>query len=88
MIVHPSERGHLKQALLKVGWPAEDVAGYVDGEAHPIALDEQGWHLRAYQGEAVEALLGAAVPASSCCPAAPARRWSARPRWPRPRRPR
>src|SRR3954466_14556955 len=33
--VHPSERGHLKQMLLKVGWPAEDFAGYVDGEAHP-----------------------------------------------------
>ncbi len=36
MLVHPSERGHLKQALLKIGWPAEDLAGYVDGEAHPI----------------------------------------------------
>ena len=36
--VHPSERGHLKQELLKIGWPAEDLAGYVDGEAHPIAL--------------------------------------------------
>ena len=35
VIVHPSQRGHLKQALLKVGWPAEDEAGYVDGEAHP-----------------------------------------------------
>ena len=35
---HPSERGHLKQVLLKLGWPAEDLAGYVDGEAHPIEL--------------------------------------------------
>jgi DNA excision repair protein ERCC-3 len=52
--VHPSERGHLKQALLKLGWPAEDLAGYVDGEAHEIALDETGWHLRSYQREAVE----------------------------------
>ena len=40
VVVHPSERGNLKQALLKLGWPAEDFAGYVDGEAHPIALDE------------------------------------------------
>ena len=39
VLVHPSERGRLKQALLKVGWPAEDLAGYVDGEAHPIELD-------------------------------------------------
>ena len=31
VVVHPSERGHLKQELLKVGWPAEDLAGYVDG---------------------------------------------------------
>jgi DNA excision repair protein ERCC-3 len=52
--VHPSERGRLKQALLKLGWPAEDLAGYVDGEAHPIALHENGWHLRTYQREAVE----------------------------------
>ena len=54
VIVHPSERGHLKQALLKIGWPAEDLAGYVDGEAHPIALHEEGWELRSYQREAVE----------------------------------
>ncbi|MGQ0631163.1 MAG: DNA repair helicase XPB [Sporichthyaceae bacterium] len=51
--VHPSERGHLKQILLKVGWPAEDMAGYVDGEAHPIELDLSGWTLRNYQREAV-----------------------------------
>ncbi|MBM7077947.1 DNA repair helicase XPB [Micromonospora humida] len=59
--VHPSERGRLKQALLKLGWPAEDLAGYVDGEAHPIELTEAGkdggkpWTLRSYQREAVEA---------------------------------
>ncbi|MEU7612411.1 DNA repair helicase XPB [Micromonospora sp. NPDC049204] len=59
--VHPSERGRLKQALLKLGWPAEDLAGYVDGEAHPIELAEAGkdgrkpWTLRSYQREAVEA---------------------------------
>jgi DNA excision repair protein ERCC-3 len=52
--VHPSERGHLKQVLLKIGWPAEDLAGYVDGEAHPIALVEQGWSLRAYQRDAAD----------------------------------
>src|SRR5690606_11503262 len=46
--VHPSERGAIKQALLKLGWPAEDLAGYVDGEAHPISLVEDGWELRSY----------------------------------------
>ncbi len=54
VVVHPSERGRLKQALLKLGWPAEDVAGYVDGEHHPIALHETDWSLRPYQREAVE----------------------------------
>ena len=52
--VHPSERGHLKQVLLKLGWPAEDLAGYVDGEAHAIGLVEDGWSMRNYQREAVE----------------------------------
>ena len=52
--VHPSERGTLKQELVKLGWPAEDLAGYVDGEAHPITLDESGWQLRAYQRQAVD----------------------------------
>jgi DNA excision repair protein ERCC-3 len=52
--VHPSQRGNLKQALLKLGWPAEDHAGYVDGEAHPIALVEDGWALRDYQKQAAE----------------------------------
>jgi DNA excision repair protein ERCC-3 len=55
VLVHPSERGRLKQALLKVGWPADDLAGYVDGEAHPIALDEDGWNLREYQRQAAQA---------------------------------
>jgi DNA excision repair protein ERCC-3 len=54
VLVHPSERGRLKQALLKVGWPAEDLAGYVDGEAHPIELHEDGWVLRTYQKQAVD----------------------------------
>ncbi len=52
--VHPSERGRLKQALLKVGWPAEDLAGYVDGEAHAIGMQEDGWELRDYQKLAVD----------------------------------
>ena len=52
--VHSSQRGNLKQALLKLGWPAEDFAGYVDGEAHTITLDESDWTLRPYQREAAE----------------------------------
>src|SRR5579875_3733280 len=52
--VHPSERGRLKQALLKVGWPADDLAGYVDGEAHEIELAQNDWTLRDYQRQAVD----------------------------------
>ncbi|HWM72477.1 MAG TPA: DNA repair helicase XPB [Nocardioides sp.] len=54
VVVHASERGNLKQALLKLGWPAEDYAGYVDGEAHAISLDEREWTLRDYQRDAAE----------------------------------
>ena len=54
VIVHNSERGRVKQMLLKIGWPAEDLAGYVDGEAHPISLRQDGWHLRDYQEMATE----------------------------------
>ncbi|MBF0663155.1 MULTISPECIES: DNA repair helicase XPB [unclassified Rhodococcus (in: high G+C Gram-positive bacteria)] len=57
VVVHPSERGRVKQMLLKIGWPAEDLAGYVDGEAHPITLDMESnpWHLRDYQEMAADA---------------------------------
>ena len=56
IVVHPSERGRLKQELLKVGWPAEDLAGYVDGEAHPIELSQEHeeWQLRDYQEMAAD----------------------------------
>jgi len=56
IVVHPSERGRLKQMLLKVGWPAEDLAGYVDGEAHEISLETGpgSWQLRDYQQMATD----------------------------------
>jgi DNA excision repair protein ERCC-3 len=58
--VQTAERGRLKQALVKAGWPAEDVAGYTQGEPLPIALREttrggQPFALRAYQVEAASA---------------------------------
>lgn len=55
--VPPSERGRVKQELLKTGWPPEDLAGYVDGESHPIALTQgkdAEWTLRDYQAHAAE----------------------------------
>ncbi len=52
--VHPSQRGAIKQSLLRLGWPAEDFAGYVDGQAHPIDLKQDGWKIREYQEHAAE----------------------------------
>jgi DNA excision repair protein ERCC-3 len=54
IVVHPGQRGFLKQALLKLGWPAEDFAGYVDGEHHDISLKQDGWKIRKYQELAAE----------------------------------
>jgi DNA excision repair protein ERCC-3 len=54
IVVHPSQRGAIKQSLLRLGWPAEDFAGYVDGQAHEIALKEDGWKIRPYQELAAE----------------------------------
>ncbi|EIC07561.1 DNA repair helicase XPB [Microbacterium sp. SCN 69-37] len=63
LIGHPSPdtyvidawaRGHIKQELLKIGWPAEDHAGYTPGTPHEIDLHEDGWTLRPYQRHAVD----------------------------------
>jgi DNA excision repair protein ERCC-3 len=47
-------RGAVKQELLKLGWPAEDLAGYTEGTPHPIDLTETDWQIRDYQRLAVE----------------------------------
>ncbi len=52
--VHPSQRGQIKQSLLRLGWPAEDFAGYVDGQAHEITLKQDDWKIRPYQELAAE----------------------------------
>ncbi|RWZ64507.1 DEAD/DEAH box helicase [Labedella populi] len=46
-------RGQLKQELVKLGWPAEDLAGYTPGTPHAIDLAESGWSMRDYQSQAV-----------------------------------
>jgi DNA excision repair protein ERCC-3 len=53
-LVAPWARGALKQELVKLGWPAEDLAGYTPGTPHDIGLHENGWHLRDYQQQAVD----------------------------------
>ena len=52
-------RGVLKQALIAVGYPAEDLAGYVDGAALPMALRQISrrgvpFVVRDYQRESVD----------------------------------
>ncbi len=56
--VQPWARGQLKQELVKIGWPAEDFAGYTPGTPHDIELLEEGWALRDYQHRAVDNFLG------------------------------
>jgi DNA excision repair protein ERCC-3 len=58
--VHALERGRLKQALIAVGWPAEDLAGFVEGAPLRIALrratpDGRPFQLRDYQLAAADA---------------------------------
>jgi DNA excision repair protein ERCC-3 len=48
-------RGVLKQALTTAGWPAEDLAGYVEGLPLEIALRSDRFDVRDYQTAATEA---------------------------------
>ncbi|MFN8525493.1 MAG: DNA repair helicase XPB [Chloroflexota bacterium] len=66
-LVPRSERGRLKQALLKAGLPVEDLAGYTPGAALPVSLrdclaDGSAFGLRSYQQAAVEAFWSAGGP--------------------------
>jgi DNA excision repair protein ERCC-3 len=54
------DRGRLKQALVKAGWPAEDLAGYTPGEPLAISLravtrSGEPFSLRSYQADAADA---------------------------------
>ena len=56
--IEPRMRGHVKQALVIFGYPAEDLAGYTDGEKLDLALREVDldgvpFGLRAYQADAI-----------------------------------
>jgi len=58
--VGPEARGRLKQALVRAGFPAEDLAGYTEGEPLPIGLrgltrSGREFALRPYQRDAVAA---------------------------------
>ncbi len=58
--VAAAERGNLKQALIKAGYPVRDLCGYVSGAAFDIGLRDlslsgEPFQLRDYQREAVDA---------------------------------
>lgn len=58
--VNPAMRGHIKKALVDIGFPAEDLAGYVSGAGLPIRLrqlmqrDNLPFALRHYQSDAID----------------------------------
>src|SRR5438445_6961731 len=59
-LVEPIHRGEIKQALVKIGFPAEDLAGYTDGETlsftlRGVTMAGQPFGLRAYQQSAAGA---------------------------------
>jgi DNA excision repair protein ERCC-3 len=58
-LIDPAHRGVLKQSLIAVGYPAEDVAGYTEGAPLPIQLRKLSraglpFHVRDYQRDAAD----------------------------------
>ncbi len=61
-VVDPVNRGEVKWALVKCGYPVEDAAGYA--EAEPLAIrvkDGEGFTVRDYQRAAAEAFVSSGV---------------------------
>ncbi len=59
-ILKPNSRGHLKQALIKIGFPVEDLAGYEEGDPcslslRPSNLKGSAFSVRDYQESAINA---------------------------------
>jgi DNA excision repair protein ERCC-3 len=83
--VDPAMRGHVKQAMIRIGYPVEDLAGFVDGGPLSIALAEDRFAGRDSHGaRSTRSGRGgrrAGARGSSSSPAARARRSSAWPRW-------
>ena len=65
--IAPGERGRIKQALIKIGFPAEDLAGYTQGESLALRLREmtlsgEPFALRTYQNQAADTFHAAGGP--------------------------
>jgi DNA excision repair protein ERCC-3 len=66
-LVALTERGTVKRELIKMGWPALDMAPLVDGDAFPLALRDKRLNgspfaMRAYQEDAARAFAGRGAP--------------------------
>ncbi|HRK36576.1 MAG TPA: DEAD/DEAH box helicase, partial [Candidatus Hydrogenedentes bacterium] len=60
IFVKPADRGNVKSALIKIGFPVEDLAGYVEGapldiELRTETLAGKPFGMRKYQKESVDA---------------------------------
>ena len=67
LIVRGELRGQLKQALVQVGYPVEDLAGYVEGAPQRVGIRSRTAHhqpfaLRDYQEEAADAFWASGGP--------------------------
>jgi DNA excision repair protein ERCC-3 len=65
--VDASRRGHIKQALIHIGFPAEDLAGYTDGsplpmQLRPTTLQGKEFAPRLYQKAAAAAFYAGGAP--------------------------
>ncbi len=65
--VDAARRGHIKQALIHIGFPAEDLAGYTDGSPLPIELlpettQGKSFQPRTYQSAAAAAFYAGGAP--------------------------
>ena len=59
LVIPAGKRGIIKQLLVKIGYPVEDLAGYVDGETLTVGLRDtdiagRKFSLREYQRQAVD----------------------------------
>ncbi|HLZ60255.1 MAG TPA: DNA repair helicase XPB [Ktedonosporobacter sp.] len=71
LMVDPARRGHIKQALIHIGFPAEDLAGYTEGTLLPVTLrsvsaSNHPFSLRAYQEASVGAFHLGGSPSGGC----------------------
>ncbi len=59
ILVNGNFRGHLKHAMIKIGYPVEDLAGYIKGKPcrfslRDVTLASKPFNLRKYQNEAAD----------------------------------